>query len=137
MRQVQTENSVSKRKKANLRERNRMHGLNDAFDRLRKCLPIQRQFSNAREDENKLSKIETVRMAQNYILLLNDCLVFNRKIKKDDLLPFLTNKLNQTTGNFLEKKSNFDEKLRENLIFTENHNDLSFIDFYDNYLTEP
>ncbi len=32
---------VNRRFKANARERNRMHGLNEALDRLRKCVPIK------------------------------------------------------------------------------------------------
>lgn len=52
-----------RRCKANARERNRMHGLNDALDKLRKVIPITSRTQ-------KLSKIETLRLARNYIQAL-------------------------------------------------------------------
>nr|BAD91311.1 transcription factor HpNeuroD [Hemicentrotus pulcherrimus] len=56
-----------RRVKANTRERNRMHGLNDALDLLRKVVPC---YSSTQ----KLSKIETLRLAKNYIHALADIL---------------------------------------------------------------
>jgi len=50
---------------ANARERRRMNGLNEAFDRLRGVVP-------AAEDERKLSKYETLQMAQTYIMALHE-----------------------------------------------------------------
>ncbi|CAM1298615.1 Uncharacterised protein r2_g831 [Pycnogonum litorale] len=52
---------------ANARERRRMDGLNEAFDRLRNVVP---SIGNDR----KLSKYETLQMAQTYITALNDLL---------------------------------------------------------------
>ena len=52
---------------ANARERRRMEGLNQAFDRLRQFLP---SLSNDRQ----LSKHETLQMAQTYITALYDLL---------------------------------------------------------------
>lgn len=52
---------------ANARERKRMENLNEAFDRLRQYLP---QLSN----DQKLSKHETLQMAQSYISELNHLL---------------------------------------------------------------
>ncbi|CAL4165442.1 unnamed protein product [Meganyctiphanes norvegica] len=49
-----------RRMAANARERRRMDGLNDAFDRLRKHVP-------ALSGDQKLSKFETLQMAQTYI----------------------------------------------------------------------
>ena len=46
---------------ANARERKRMNGLNDAFDRLRDVVPNV-------NSEQKLSKIETLLVAQTYIM---------------------------------------------------------------------
>lgn len=46
---------------ANARERRRMNGLNEAFDRLRDAIPT------SIEDDHKLSKYETLQMAQSYI----------------------------------------------------------------------
>ena len=57
----------TRRVKANDRERTRMHNLNGALDSLRKILP------NASE-ENKLTKIETLRFAYNYIFALTETL---------------------------------------------------------------
>ncbi|CAL8262491.1 unnamed protein product [Lota lota] len=55
----------NRRVKANDRERNRMHNLNDALDTLRGVLP-------AFPDETKLTKIETLRFAHNYIWALSE-----------------------------------------------------------------
>ncbi|KAJ3587416.1 hypothetical protein NHX12_011013 [Muraenolepis orangiensis] len=55
----------NRRVKANDRERNRMHNLNDALDTLRAVLP-------AFPDETKLTKIETLRVAHNYIWALSE-----------------------------------------------------------------
>ncbi|KAM9849610.1 neurogenin-1 [Aulostomus maculatus] len=55
----------TRRLKANDRERNRMHNLNDALDALRGVLP-------ALPDETKLTKIETLRFAHNYIWALSE-----------------------------------------------------------------
>ena len=49
-----------RRSAANARERRRMNGLNDAFERLREVVP---QLGSDR----KLSKFETLQMAQTYI----------------------------------------------------------------------
>lgn len=52
---------------ANARERRRMNGLNHAFDRLREVIP-------ALSNDQKLSKYETLQMAQTYINALMDLL---------------------------------------------------------------
>lgn len=57
----------NRRMKANDRERNRMHSLNEALERLRLVLPIF-------PDDNKLTKIETLRFAKNYIWTLSETL---------------------------------------------------------------
>jgi len=49
------------RKAANMRERRRMKSINDAFDCLRKCLPVQDSI------ERKLSKVDTLKLAMTYI----------------------------------------------------------------------
>lgn len=53
--------------KANDRERNRMHMLNEALDRLRCVLPTF-------PEDTKLTKIETLRFAHNYIFALSQTL---------------------------------------------------------------
>ncbi|GCB63417.1 hypothetical protein scyTo_0011617 [Scyliorhinus torazame] len=62
-------NGVQKQRRlaANARERRRMHGLNHAFDQLRNVIP---SFNN----DKKLSKYETLQMAQIYINALADLL---------------------------------------------------------------
>ncbi|XP_003743070.1 basic helix-loop-helix transcription factor amos-like [Galendromus occidentalis] len=52
---------------ANARERRRMHGLNVAFDRLREVVP-------GISSDRKLSKYETLQMAQSYINALSELL---------------------------------------------------------------
>ena len=49
-----------RRSAANARERRRMNGLNDAFERLREVIP-------SLGSDHKLSKFETLQMAQTYI----------------------------------------------------------------------
>lgn len=52
---------------ANARERRRMNGLNEAFDRLRQVIP-------SLDADHKLSKFETLQMAQTYISALRELL---------------------------------------------------------------
>ncbi|KAL0979794.1 hypothetical protein UPYG_G00189750 [Umbra pygmaea] len=62
-------NGVQKQRRqaANARERRRMHGLNHAFDELRSVIP-------AFDNDKKLSKYDTLQMAQIYINALADLL---------------------------------------------------------------
>jgi hypothetical protein len=62
---MKSEDSDVSRNGATLRERNRMHILNDAFDELRKLVPK----SNLSEHQ-RLSKIATLRLAIHYISAL-------------------------------------------------------------------
>ncbi|XP_068126517.1 neurogenin-2 [Hyperolius riggenbachi] len=57
----------TRRLKANNRERNRMHHLNSALDELREVLPTL-------PEDAKLTKIETLRFAHNYIWALSETL---------------------------------------------------------------
>ncbi|XP_075854458.1 neurogenin-2 [Microcebus murinus] len=57
----------TRRLKANNRERNRMHNLNAALDALREVLPTF-------PEDAKLTKIETLRFAHNYIWALTETL---------------------------------------------------------------
>ncbi|XP_048223564.1 class A basic helix-loop-helix protein 15 [Perognathus longimembris pacificus] len=54
------DNSVQRRLESNERERQRMHKLNNAFQALREVIPHVRA-------DKKLSKIETLTLAKNYI----------------------------------------------------------------------
>ncbi|CAI4227168.1 unnamed protein product [Auanema sp. JU1783] len=58
---------VVRRDKANARERRRMNSLNDALEHLRTILPQL-------PDEPKMTKIETLRVAQGYIRYLSSIL---------------------------------------------------------------
>ena len=53
-----------RRRDANARERKRMNGLNDAFERLRAVVPGLKEGG---EESKKLSKMETLQMANLYI----------------------------------------------------------------------
>ncbi|CAL4176332.1 unnamed protein product, partial [Meganyctiphanes norvegica] len=64
---VGTEIVKKRRAQANNRERRRMHGLNDAYERLREVVP-------ALGNDRKLSKFETLQMAQTYINALSQLL---------------------------------------------------------------
>ena len=57
----------TRRVQANARERRRMHSLNDAFERLREVVPCL-------GSDRKLSKFETLQMAQTYISALQELL---------------------------------------------------------------
>lgn len=83
-----------RRQEANARERSRMHGLNDALENLRKVVPC---YSKTQ----KLSKIETLRLAKNYIWALSETLSAG---KRPDLLSFvqtLCKGLSQPTTNLV------------------------------------
>uniref|UniRef100_A0A3P8W7S6 Neuronal differentiation 6b n=3 Tax=Cynoglossus semilaevis TaxID=244447 RepID=A0A3P8W7S6_CYNSE len=83
-----------RRMEANARERSRMHGLNAALESLRKVVPC---YSKTQ----KLSKIETLRLAKNYIWALSETLSAG---KRPDLLAFvqtLCKGLSQPTTNLV------------------------------------
>uniref|UniRef100_A0A7I4YDN8 BHLH domain-containing protein n=1 Tax=Haemonchus contortus TaxID=6289 RepID=A0A7I4YDN8_HAECO len=83
-----------RRLKANGRERQRMHGLNDALDVLRQYIPITAQHQ-------KLSKIETLRLARNYILALQRILQTGQPPSPLEYAHQLSIGLSQTTTNML------------------------------------
>ncbi|KAJ6634772.1 Protein dimmed, partial [Pseudolycoriella hygida] len=60
-----------RRLESNERERMRMHSLNDAFQSLREVIPHVKK-------ERRLSKIETLTLAKNYITALTDVIVMMR-----------------------------------------------------------
>ncbi|XP_044160823.1 neurogenic differentiation factor 1 [Bufo gargarizans] len=94
MTKARVERFKVRRQKANARERNRMHGLNAALDNLRKVVPC---YSKTQ----KLSKIETLRLAKNYIWALSEIL---RSGKSPELVSFvqtLCKGLSQPTTNLV------------------------------------
>ncbi|CAG9763182.1 unnamed protein product [Ceutorhynchus assimilis] len=90
-----------KRYKANARERNRMHGLNAALDALRRCMPIQTTHSEVNSNPQKLSKIETLRLARNYITAMSQTLHEGRSMDLTRFIRILSRELSQTTANLL------------------------------------
>ncbi|TKR64251.1 hypothetical protein L596_024819 [Steinernema carpocapsae] len=66
------ESKVRRRKRANSRERKRMQSLNDALETLRQSLP-----QGSKNDEQKMTKIETLKTALNYIHDLSEALQQN------------------------------------------------------------
>ncbi|XP_034750721.1 neurogenic differentiation factor 2-like isoform X2 [Etheostoma cragini] len=91
---ARVERSKMRRVKANARERTRMHDLNSALDNLRKVVPC---YSKTQ----KLSKIETLRLAKNYIWALSEIL---RSGKRPDLVAYvqtLCKGLSQPTTNLV------------------------------------
>lgn len=83
-----------RRLKANSRERNRMHGLNDALDDLRKHVPC---YSKTQ----KLSKIETLRLACNYIGALANILKTGIRPDGVTFAKSLSKGLSQNTMNLV------------------------------------
>ncbi|XP_061692716.1 neurogenin-3 [Syngnathoides biaculeatus] len=72
-----------RRVKANDRERHRMHNLNSALNTLRNILP-------ALPEDGKMTKIETLRFAHNYIWALTETLRIEQQAHKADYLPALS-----------------------------------------------
>lgn len=66
--------SAMKRNRINKRERERMHKLCDAFEKLRQILPARKTVNGTNENNKKMSKICTLVMAQRYIQALQDML---------------------------------------------------------------
>lgn len=99
-----------RRKKANARERTRMHQLNDAFDNLRRHIPIHQctamdcQYDQATTGTPKLSKIETLRVAKNYIAALGYLLAHDQMVTINEFLRLLMCQVSQTTVNLLKTK---------------------------------
>ncbi|VDN54980.1 unnamed protein product [Dracunculus medinensis] len=93
-----------RRQKANYRERNRMHGLNRALDNLRQCVPLTTQHQ-------KLSKIETLRLARNYIAALNYILRSGTQPTPLEYAFMLSNGMSQTTTNLIATLLNVQPRL--------------------------
>ncbi|XP_074030261.1 uncharacterized protein [Leptinotarsa decemlineata] len=90
-----------RRSKANARERNRMHGLNDALDRLRSHMPIHLTHTESNSAPQKLSKIETLRLARNYIIAMTQTLQEETPMDINRFINILSTELSQTTANLL------------------------------------
>lgn len=112
----QTSKSKARRTKANARERNRMHQLNDAFDHLRKHVPFYKPGNLARSPSNlaqsKLSKIETIRLALNYIQTLGMLLESGSTIDHSELWSRLVQRISQPTAIMLKTQMQLDSNLK-------------------------
>ncbi|KAK4467667.1 hypothetical protein MN116_008606, partial [Schistosoma mekongi] len=84
----------NRRIRANARERSRMHGLNHALELLRRHVPT---FSTTQ----RLSKIETLRLAKNYIKTLSELLLANKTPTPLEMALHLTDGLSQNTTNLI------------------------------------
>ncbi|EGT31599.1 hypothetical protein CAEBREN_04483 [Caenorhabditis brenneri] len=83
-----------RRAKTTIRERNRMRTLGEALDTLRDNIPITTK-------QQKLSKIETLRLARNYIEALQKMLQTNEQPTPLQYVHTLANGLSPTTTNML------------------------------------
>lgn len=92
------------RGKANARERARMRHLNEMFDRLRELIPllIQMEKSERIKALRKISKIDTLHLAQNYIEMLT--IVLSGKVfTEEELFEILSERVSSTTRKLLER----------------------------------
>ncbi|NWS27648.1 NDF4 factor, partial [Polioptila caerulea] len=94
MTEARVERFRARRVKANARERTRMHGLNDALDNLRRVMPC---YSKTQ----KLSKIETLRLARNYIWALSEVLETGQTPEGKNFVEMLCKGLSQPTSNLV------------------------------------
>ncbi|XP_029911064.1 neurogenic differentiation factor 4 [Myripristis murdjan] len=94
MTKARQERFRARRVKANARERSRMHGLNDALDNLRRVMPC---YSKTQ----KLSKIETLRLARNYIWALSEVLETGQSPEGHGFVEMLCKGLSQPTSNLV------------------------------------
>jgi hypothetical protein len=101
------ESDGSSRNGATVRERNRMHILNDAFDDLRKIVPK----SNLSEHQ-RLSKIATLRLAIHYIGALTKILQNSGGLKPVDpsLLPVTPRRRRRKKAAIVEAQNAINEK---------------------------
>ncbi|RWS18670.1 neurogenic differentiation factor 1-like protein [Leptotrombidium deliense] len=97
-----------KRLKANARERRRMNCLNGAMDKLRESLPIS--FNNNDLCKKQLSKIDTLRFAKNYIIVLTEMLNDDSEMNVILFTKFLTHGLSDTTIRLIADQ--FDVEMR-------------------------
>ncbi|XP_046896516.1 neurogenic differentiation factor 4 [Hypomesus transpacificus] len=94
MTKARQERFRNRRVKANARERSRMHGLNDALDNLRQVMPCSSKTQ-------KLSKIETLRLARNYIWALSEVLESGQSLESHGFVEMMCKGLSQPTSNLV------------------------------------
>jgi len=87
-----------RRLESNERERMRMHSLNDAFEQLREVIPHVKM-------ERKLSKIETLTLAKNYIMALTNVICEMRGDEKPYTFLDADNEDEEQNNNSLYQQS--------------------------------
>lgn len=94
----------ARRRKANARERARMRHLNEMFDRLRELMPILGQLGSAERADalRKISKIDTLHLARNYIALLTTILE-GGSLSAERLLAIIGERVSAATRRMLRK----------------------------------
>jgi len=95
-----------RRLESNERERMRMHSLNDAFEQLREVIPHVKM-------ERKLSKIETLTLAKNYIMALTNVICEMRGDEKP--YTFLDVDCNESNGGGEDLEQNNNSLYQVNL----------------------
>lgn len=95
-----------RRLESNERERMRMHSLNDAFEQLREVIPHVKM-------ERKLSKIETLTLAKNYIMALTNVICEMRGDEKP--YTFLDAECSEESGGREELEQNNNSLYQANL----------------------
>lgn len=122
----------TRRLKANDRERNRMHTLNEALEKLRLVLPTF-------PEDTKLTKIETLRFAHNYIFSLVQLVENDGSIKFDmEKLQSLTlsgERMNKDIFDMLFNTNYANTHPQE--LYHMNCNSQRFPEYYNNYPPEP
>lgn len=122
-----------RRLKANDRERNRMHMLNEALERLRCTLPTF-------PEDTKLTKIETLRFAHNYIYALSQAAQDIEKYADSDD-NVVVNVGNVTVsiskhGNSITSKS-FEQRLSNAVVTSGSITNASFMQDYNPIVSSP
>ncbi|XP_073996256.1 uncharacterized protein isoform X1 [Rhodnius prolixus] len=95
-----------RRLESNERERMRMHSLNDAFEQLREVIPHVKM-------ERKLSKIETLTLAKNYIMALTNVICEMRGDEKP--YTFLDVDCSENSNGTEDLEQNNNSLFQENL----------------------
>lgn len=109
-----------RRLESNERERMRMHSLNDAFEQLREVIPHIKM-------ERKLSKIETLTLAKNYIMALTNVICEMRGEEKHYTFQDIESDTNielESTGDEINREPNNNSMFQQNL---ENHQENSLV----------
>lgn len=109
--------SKYRRKTANARERIRMREINSAFEHLRDCVPLSICEGSPTTNNEKLTKITTLRLAMKYISTLNN--ILNSSYLDSDTSQLLNSIINKTTMQLPSSSNNMENN---NNITTQNNN---------------